>query len=60
MRMAYLATEHAPGGQLVIDAPGAYSIKLAHNGNRVLGPSATLAATRTFLASVDPSIVNAS
>ena len=27
MRLAYLATEHAPGGQLVIDAPGSYSIK---------------------------------
>src|ERR1700730_155963 len=59
MRMAYLATEHAPGGQLVIDAPAAYSIKLAHNGTRVLGPSATLATTRTFLASVDPTITSA-
>jgi hypothetical protein len=59
MRLAYLATEHAPGGQLVIDAPAAYSIKLAHNGSRVLGPSATLAQAKTFLASVDPSIVNA-
>jgi hypothetical protein len=59
MRLAYLATEHAPGGQLIIDAPGSYSIKLAHNGQRVLGPSATLATTKTFLQSVDPTITTA-
>jgi hypothetical protein len=59
MRLAYLATEHAPGGQLVIDAPGVYSIKLAHNGARVLGPSANLATTKTFLQSVDPTIATA-
>ena len=55
MRLAYLASEHAPGGQLIIDAPSQYSIT-DQNGAGLLGPAATLTTTRTFLQSADPII----
>jgi hypothetical protein len=59
MRLAYLTTEKAPGGQLIIDAPSQYSVVLAHNHAKVVGSNASLATVKAYVQSVDPSIVNA-
>jgi hypothetical protein len=66
MRMACLATERggliapgAAGGQLRIDGPGQYSIIHANTRAVVVGPNASLATVKAYLAPVDPSIVMA-
>lgn len=65
MRMAYLTTERggliaagAAGGQLTVVSPGVYTVKHAHNGF-VAQNSVNLATMKTYLAPVDPTIVNA-